>query len=71
VELAERAFEALRDAGVIDAALCRRLSRAQKARAMIEHSYLQTPAGDVHRVLELVRTTARDFIARIGPRLGL
>ena len=59
---AQQAFEALRDAGVIDGRLCRRLTRAQKAHAMIEHSYLQTPAGDVHRAAELVHETARDFI---------
>ena len=59
---AEQAFEALRDARVINGGLCRRLTRAQKARSMIEHSYVQTPAGDVHRGAELVRETARDFI---------
>lgn len=59
---AEQAFDSLRDAGVIDRGLCRRLTRAQKARSMIEHSYLQTPGGDVHRGAELVHETARDFI---------
>jgi uncharacterized protein YutE (UPF0331/DUF86 family) len=59
---ARQAFEALRDAKVIDGGLCRRLTRAQKARALIEHSYIQTPAGDVHRAAELVHDTARDFI---------
>jgi hypothetical protein len=38
------------------------LTRAQKARSMIEHSYVQTPAGDVHRAAALVHDTARDFI---------
>ena len=70
---AQQGFEALRDAGIIDAGLCRRLARAQKARSMIEHSYLQTPAGDVHRAAELVHLTAREFIGRyrawIGPHL--
>lgn len=61
---AQRAFEALRDASIIDGALCRRLIRAQKARSMIEHSYVQTPAGDVHRAAELVHEAARDFIRR-------
>ncbi|MEK6278147.1 MAG: hypothetical protein AABM29_09060 [Actinomycetota bacterium] len=59
---AQQAFEALRDAKVIDGELCRRLMRAQKARSMIEHSYVQTPAGDVHRAAQLVQETARDFI---------
>ena len=59
---AQQAFEALRDAGVIGGGLCRQLTRAQKARSMIEHSYVQTPAGDVHRAAELVHQAARDFI---------
>lgn len=60
---AVQAFEALHDAGVVDGALCRRLTRAQNARTMIEHCYLQASAGDVHRAAELVRESARDFIA--------
>lgn len=59
---AQQAFEALRDAKVIDGGLCRRLTRAQRARSMIEHSYLQTPAGDVHRAASLVHESARSFI---------
>jgi uncharacterized protein YutE (UPF0331/DUF86 family) len=70
---AQQAFESLRRAGVIDRALCRRLTRAQNARSMIEHSYVQTPAGDVHRAAELVHGTALEFIGRyrrwIGPYL--
>jgi len=58
----ELAFEAMRDAKVIGASLCRRLIQAQNARTRIEHSYVQTPAGDVHRAAILVRDTARDFI---------
>jgi hypothetical protein len=59
---AQQAFEALREGAVIDAALCRRLTRAQNARSMIEHSYVRTPAGDVHRAAELVHRTALEFI---------
>ena len=59
---AQQAFEGLREARIIDGELCRRLTRAQKARSMIEHSYVQTPAGDVHRAAQLVREAARDFI---------
>ncbi len=59
---AAHAFEALRDAEVIDGRLCRRLIQAQNARTMIEHGYIQASAGDVHRAAELVRTCARDFI---------
>jgi uncharacterized protein YutE (UPF0331/DUF86 family) len=61
---AHQAFAALRDAHVIDGELCRRLTRAQDARSMIEHSYVQTPAGKVHQTAILVRDTARDFIGR-------
>jgi hypothetical protein len=59
---AQQAFEALREGAVIDAALCRRLTRAQNARSMIEHSYVRTPAGDVHRAAELVHRAALEFI---------
>jgi len=59
---AQRAFEALRDAGVIDRSLCRRLTRAQNARSRIEHSYVGVNAGDVHRAANLVHGAARDFI---------
>jgi hypothetical protein len=60
---AQQAFEALRDAGVIGRGLCRDLVQAQIARTRIEHSYVQTPAGDVHRAATLVRDAARDFIS--------
>jgi hypothetical protein len=62
--IAQQAFEALRDAHVIDPSLCRRLIQAQNARSMIEHSYVQTPAGDVHRAAEFVHRTALEFIGR-------
>ena len=61
---AQQAFAALREAGVIDGELCRQLTRAQNARSMIEHSCIQTPAGNVHRAAELVRASALDFIGR-------
>lgn len=60
----QQAFEALRDAGVIDGNLCRRLTRAQKARSALEHTYVQTNAGDVHRSATLVHDAAREFIGR-------
>lgn len=59
---AQQAFEALREAGGIGRGLCRRLVQAQNARTRIEHSYVQTPAGDVHRAATLVRGAARDFV---------
>ena len=39
------------------------LVQAQNARTRMEHSYVQTPAGDVHRAAMLVRDAARDFIS--------
>jgi hypothetical protein len=59
---AQRSFEALRDAEVIDASLCRRLARAQKVRSAIEHSYIRVSAGDVHRATLLIQQAAHDFI---------
>jgi hypothetical protein len=67
---AQQAFEALRDAKVFDGGLCRRLTRAQKARSLTEHSYIQTPAGDVHRAAELVHEAARDFIGPYRAWIG-
>lgn len=64
---AQQAFEALRGAGIIGSGLCRRLTRAQTARSMIEHSYVRTAAGDVHRAAELIHRASRDFIARYRP----
>jgi len=61
---AHQAFAALREAKVIDGQLCRRLTRAQDARSMIEHSYIDTPAGHVHRSAKLIHDAARDFIGR-------
>lgn len=57
-----QAFAALREAGVIDGELCRRLVRAQDARTMIEHGYIETSAGRVHQAAELVHDTALAFI---------
>lgn len=59
---AARAFGALKDAGIIDGSLCRNLRRAQKARTMIEHSYVRVPAGNVHQAAELILAGAREFI---------
>jgi uncharacterized protein YutE (UPF0331/DUF86 family) len=59
---AARAFTALNKSGAISGALCRKLRRAQKARAMIEHSYVKVPAGKVHEAAELIAVSAREFI---------
>jgi hypothetical protein len=72
---AQQAFEAMRDVKVISTGLCRRLVQAQNARTRIEHSYVHTPASDVHRAAILVRDAARDFISSyrgwIEPYLAL
>jgi uncharacterized protein YutE (UPF0331/DUF86 family) len=67
---AQQAFEALREAGVIDRGLCRRLTRAQSARSRIEHAYVEVPAGDVHRTATLMHDAARDFIGRYRTWIG-
>jgi len=59
---AAKAFGALKDAGVISGELCRKIRRAQRARTMIEHSYVKFPAGSVHQAAELVVSSAREFI---------
>jgi hypothetical protein len=64
---AHNAFAAMREAGVIDGQLCRRLVRAHDARSMIEHGYIQTPAGSVHQAAKLVHRTSLDFIGRYRP----
>jgi len=59
---AARAFEALREAGAIEASLCKRLKRLQKARAAVEHEYLQVKAGPLHQAVGLLVASARDFV---------
>ena len=61
---AERAFLALRDAGVIDRELCSGLRDAQSARTRIEHFYLDVTAGEVHRAARLVHDIAPRFLDR-------
>jgi uncharacterized protein YutE (UPF0331/DUF86 family) len=67
---AQQAFQALREAGVIDGRLCRALTRAQSARSRIEHGYVDVPAGDVHRAASLVHDAARDFIGPYRAWIG-
>lgn len=55
-------FGALRDAGVIDAGVCRRLEQGQKARSRLEHDYVFISAGEVHRATKTVLQTAEEFI---------
>lgn len=57
-----RAFEALKNAGAIDASLCRQLKRTQKARAAIEHEYTKVSAGRVHLAAQSVAEAAPRFI---------
>lgn len=64
---AARAFATLRNAGVIDGSLYRNLRRAQKARTMIEHSYVKVSASTVHQAAALILASAREFI---GPYRG-
>ncbi|MGH2912317.1 MAG: hypothetical protein ACRDJ3_07550 [Solirubrobacteraceae bacterium] len=61
---AQQSFVALREVGVINGELCKRLIRAQNARSMIEHVYVEASAGRVHQSAKLVHDAARDFIGR-------
>jgi hypothetical protein len=61
------AFEALRDAKVIDVRLCNRLVAAQKDRSQIEHEYPGLRAGNVHKAAILVRESSREFFSLFRP----
>ncbi len=67
---AQHAFATLRDATVINGALCRRLNRAQKARSTVERSYVEVPAGTVHRAAELIYESSREFIGPYRSWIG-
>lgn len=71
---AARAFEALKEAEVIDASLCNRLKRCQKARSEIEHDYIRVTAGRVHEAAKLAAGSAPEFLERyrrwIEPYMG-
>lgn len=64
---AVRAFNALRDAKVIDRRLCAKLTRAQSARTAIEHSYIDIAAGEVHRWALLIHDASLEFIGQVRP----
>jgi uncharacterized protein YutE (UPF0331/DUF86 family) len=58
---ADRSFQALKEAGVISAALSRRLRKVQRMRNLIEHDYEKVSAGDLHRVTVEVRGLGTEF----------
>jgi uncharacterized protein YutE (UPF0331/DUF86 family) len=60
--VADRSFEALKEGGVISAALSRRLRNAQRIRNLIEHDYDKVSAGQLHKVAEEVRGLSLEFI---------
>lgn len=68
-----RAFDALKEAGVISASLCRKLKRTQKARSDVEHDYPGMKAGRLHATIGLGLPAAREFVqpyrAWIAPHL--
>jgi len=59
--VADRSFEALKEAEVISAALSRRLRNAQRMRNLIEHDYDKVTAGELHKVAEDVRKLGTEF----------
>lgn len=71
---AAKAFEALKEAEVIDAPLCDRLKRCQRARSEIEHDDIRVTAGRVHEMAKLAAESAPEFVERykrwIEPYLG-
>jgi uncharacterized protein YutE (UPF0331/DUF86 family) len=70
---ADRSFEALKEGGVISAALSRRLRNAQRLRNLIEHDYDKVSAGQLHKVAEEVREVTLEFVRPfrdwVGPML--
>lgn len=71
--VADRSYEALKEGGVISAALSRRLRTAQRMRNLIEHDYDTVSAGDLHKVAQEVRGLGieftRPFRDWVGPLL--
>lgn len=59
---AARAFDALREAEVIGASLCRNLKRTQRARSNVEHDYPAMKPGRLHTAIELGLPSAREFV---------
>jgi hypothetical protein len=58
---AKNAFEALRQAEVIDGNLCRRLVKGQDARIEIEHEYVRLRAGKLHEAAIRARDASQEF----------
>jgi len=65
--LAERAFSALAEAGVIDRPLAPRLTQAQRARNRIQHGYVDLSAGEVHGAAKEVSEISLEFLGRYTP----
>lgn len=64
---AAQAFEALREAGVLDGRLCANLIDAQKGRSRLEHEYVRLPAGEVYETVSLIRSVAPRFMRVYRP----
>lgn len=59
---ADRSFEALRAAGVIDGSVASRLKDAQRVRNLIEHDYDKVTARQLHKAVEEVFDLAFTFL---------
>lgn len=57
-------FEALRDASVIEAELCRRLISSQADRNLVEHDYVKLDADRLYAAVERLRDVAPAFARR-------
>lgn len=63
---ADRSFEALRAAGVIEDSVARRLKDAQRVRNLIEHDYEKVTAGQLHGTVDDVFSLAFEFLEPFG-----
>lgn len=61
---AARAFEALKQAGVVNPSLCNSLKSTQKVRSAVEHDYVALKAGRVHKAVAAASVSAPEFVTR-------
>jgi uncharacterized protein YutE (UPF0331/DUF86 family) len=59
---ADRSFDALREASVIDASAASRLKDSQRIRNLIEHDYEKVSAGRLHRAAKNVSDLTFEFL---------
>lgn len=60
-------LEALRDAGVMDKQVCRRLTASHRMRARVEHVYDELTADQLHRSIRELSDLAPEFLSAYVP----